>query len=99
MVIGLLTAANAAGQLVFLPTMAAMVDLAGWRVMSLALAVFVLAFVPVRLADAGSAGGFGLPRLRRHGPAGAAPAARAPATRSRSPLGRWPTARVRAISG
>jgi sugar phosphate permease len=49
MVIGLLTAANAAGQLVFLPTMAALVSLAGWRVMSLTLAGIVLAFVPILL--------------------------------------------------
>ena len=47
MVIGLLTAANAAGQLVFLPTMAALVSIAGWRIMSLTLAGIVLAFVPV----------------------------------------------------
>jgi len=46
-VIGLLTAANAAGQLVFLPTMAALVTVAGWRVMSLTLAGTVMAFVPV----------------------------------------------------
>ena len=47
LVIGLLTAGNAAGQLVFLPTMAALVTSAGWRVMSLTLAVCVLVFVPV----------------------------------------------------
>ena len=47
LVIGLLTAANAAGQLVFLPTMAALVTYAGWRVMSLALAATVMIFVPV----------------------------------------------------
>jgi sugar phosphate permease len=47
LVIGLLTAANAAGQLIFLPTMAAVIALAGWRAMSLALAVVVLAFVPL----------------------------------------------------
>jgi hypothetical protein len=35
-VVGLLTAANAAGQLVFLPTMASLVTHFGWRVMSLA---------------------------------------------------------------
>jgi sugar phosphate permease len=46
-VIGLLTAANAAGQLVFLPTMAALVTFAGWRIMSLSLAGIVMAFVPV----------------------------------------------------
>jgi sugar phosphate permease len=47
LVVGLLTAANAAGQLVFLPTMAALVTYAGWRVMSLALATTVMVFVPV----------------------------------------------------
>jgi sugar phosphate permease len=47
LVIGLLTAANAAGQLVFLPTMAALATHAGWRIMSLALAVVVMAFVPL----------------------------------------------------
>ena len=31
LVVGMLTAANAAGQLVFLPTMAALVTHAGWR--------------------------------------------------------------------
>ena len=39
LVIGVLTAGNAAGQLVFLPTMAALATSAGWRVMSLTLAV------------------------------------------------------------
>ena len=38
LVVGLLMAANAAGQLVFLPTMASLVAQFGWRVMSLALA-------------------------------------------------------------
>ena len=47
LVIGVLTAANAAGQLVFLPTMAALVTEAGWRVMSLSLAGIVMLFVPV----------------------------------------------------
>src|SRR5438105_9066302 len=47
LVIGILTAANAAGQLVFLPTMAALVTHAGWRTMTLILAGSVLAFVPV----------------------------------------------------
>lgn len=46
LVVGLLTAANAAGQLVFLPTMAALATYAGWRVMSVVLAVVVMAFVP-----------------------------------------------------
>ncbi len=46
-VIGVLTAGNAAGQLIFLPTMAAIVTEAGWRTMSLCLAAVTLAFVPV----------------------------------------------------
>jgi sugar phosphate permease len=46
LVLGVLTAANAAGQLVFLPTMAGLVSYAGWRMMSLILAAIVLVFVP-----------------------------------------------------
>jgi MFS family permease len=46
-VVGLLTAANAAGQLVFLPTMASLVTHAGWRIMSLVLAAAVVVFLPV----------------------------------------------------
>ena len=47
LVIGILTAASAAGQLVFLPSMAALVTYAGWRVMSLSLAASVVIFVPL----------------------------------------------------
>ena len=47
LVVGLLMASNAAGQLVFLPTMASLVALAGWRVMSLALAATAMIFMPV----------------------------------------------------
>jgi sugar phosphate permease len=47
LVVGVLTAANAAGQLIFLPSMAALVTYAGWRAMSLSLAVLVMAFVPL----------------------------------------------------
>src|SRR4051812_14817656 len=47
LVIGVLTAGNAAGQLVFLPTMAALVLSFGWRVMALTLSVSVLVFVPL----------------------------------------------------
>ncbi|MGC2412324.1 MAG: MFS transporter [Stellaceae bacterium] len=47
LVIGILTAASAAGQLVFLPSMAALVTYAGWRVMSLTLAASVVIFVPL----------------------------------------------------
>jgi sugar phosphate permease len=47
LVVGLLTAANAAGQLVFLPTMAQLVTAAGWRDMSLVLVVIIFAFLPL----------------------------------------------------
>ncbi|HVH74620.1 MAG TPA: MFS transporter [Stellaceae bacterium] len=47
LVVGVLTAANAAGQLVFLPTMAELATNAGWRVMSFALAGTVVAFLPL----------------------------------------------------
>lgn len=47
LVVGILTAANAAGQLIFLPTMAALATHAGWRVMTLAVAAIVMLFVPV----------------------------------------------------
>jgi sugar phosphate permease len=46
-VVGLLTAANAAGQLVFLPTMASLVTQVGWRAMSLILAGSVIVFLPL----------------------------------------------------
>ena len=46
-VVGLLTAANAAGQLVFLPTMASLVTHFGWRFMSLVLAGAVIVFLPL----------------------------------------------------
>src|SRR5205823_1411293 len=47
LVVGLLMASNAAGQLIFLPTMASLLTHVGWRVMSLALAGTALAFVPM----------------------------------------------------
>ena len=47
LVLGLLTAANAAGQLLFLPTLASLVTQAGWRVMSVALAAIVAVFIPL----------------------------------------------------
>ena len=47
LVVGLLTAANAAGQLVFLPTMASLVTHSGWRIMSLVLAGVVIVFLPL----------------------------------------------------
>ncbi len=47
LVIGILTAGNAAGQLVFLPSMASLIEAFGWRVMSLVLAGVVIALAPV----------------------------------------------------
>jgi sugar phosphate permease len=47
LVVGVLTAANAAGQLVFLPSLAGLVTHFGWRAMSLVLAGTVVAFVPL----------------------------------------------------
>ena len=47
LVVGILTAASAAGQLVFLPTMAALAIGAGWRMESLVLAASVVALLPV----------------------------------------------------
>jgi sugar phosphate permease len=47
LVVGLLTAANAAGQLVFLPNLAELVTHFGWRTMSLVLASTVVVFVPL----------------------------------------------------
>jgi predicted MFS family arabinose efflux permease len=47
LVVGVLMASNAAGQLVFLPTLASLVTHMGWRVMSIALAGTALAFVPL----------------------------------------------------
>jgi sugar phosphate permease len=47
LVVGVLTAANAAGQLVFLPSLAALATDFGWRVMSVALAGTVIIFVPL----------------------------------------------------
>jgi MFS family permease len=53
LVVGLLTAANAAGQLIFLPTLATLVTQAGWRVMSVVLAAIVAVFIPfIALFDA-----------------------------------------------
>jgi sugar phosphate permease len=47
LVVGVLTAANAAGQLIFLPSMAAVATHAGWRIMALGLGAILIAFVPV----------------------------------------------------
>ncbi|HML11303.1 MAG TPA: MFS transporter [Stellaceae bacterium] len=49
LVVGILTAATAAGQLVFLPLLAGIVTEAGWRTMSLVLAAAVLALAPLLL--------------------------------------------------
>src|SRR5262249_56944616 len=50
LVVGILTAANAAGQLIFLPAMAAIVTHAGWRAMSWLLGGAVIVFVPLLIA-------------------------------------------------
>ena len=47
LVVGILTAGYAAGQLVFLPTMAALATHAGWRMMSLVLAGTIIVFLPL----------------------------------------------------
>ena len=47
LVVGILTAGYAAGQLVFLPTMAALATSAGWRIASLVLVAAVVTLVPV----------------------------------------------------
>jgi sugar phosphate permease len=47
LVVGILTAGFAAGQLVFLPTMAALATNAGWRIASLVLVAAVVALLPV----------------------------------------------------
>ena len=47
LVVGILTSGYAAGQLVFLPTMAALVTHGGWRLMSLVLAGTVLLLLPL----------------------------------------------------
>jgi sugar phosphate permease len=47
LVVGILTAANAAGQLIFLPTMAQLISAAGWRIMSLVLAGSVVVLLPL----------------------------------------------------
>ena len=47
LVVGILTAGYAAGQLVFLPTMATLATNAGWRIASLALVAAVVVLLPV----------------------------------------------------
>jgi MFS family permease len=89
LVLGFLTAAAAAGQMIFLPPMAAIVSAAGWRVMSLALAVVVAALLPLvaffmreRPADLG---------LRRYGESG-------PATPRVEPAGNPLTSALRVLA-
>ena len=101
LVIGVLTAGNAAGQLVFLPTMAALATSFGWRVMALTLAVSVLVFVPLvswLMRDRPDAVGLRAYGETRAGAAGRI-AALAPAIRSRSASARSATGSARAISG
>ncbi len=98
LVVGVLTAANAAGQLVFLPSLATLVTHAGWRVMSLTLGGVLIVFVPVlmllmrdRPEHLGLAqyGDSAVPSRCRH----------RRATRWRSRYGRLARVRGRAISG
>ncbi len=49
LVVGILTAGSAAGQLVFLPVMAALVETATWRIASLVIAAGALAVIPLVL--------------------------------------------------
>jgi MFS family permease len=49
LVMGILTAANATGQLIFLPVIASVTESAGWRAASLVIAVAALAVVPLVL--------------------------------------------------
>ena len=98
LVVGILTAANAAGQLVFLPTMAALASAAGWRIVSLVLATCVVLLLPVlavlmrdRPEDLG---------LARYGEGtGRGRPLRPPATRSRRRSAGSPPACARATSG
>jgi predicted MFS family arabinose efflux permease len=53
LVMGILTAGNATGQLVFLPIVAALAESAGWRVASLVIACAALAVVPLVIAFIG----------------------------------------------
>ena len=54
LVMGVLTAGGATGQLVFLPVVAALADSAGWRVASLVIAGAALAVVPLVIAFLGN---------------------------------------------
>ena len=69
MVVGLLTAANAGGQLIFLPTNAALITYAGWRVMALVLAgVVLLVVLPLLLLMRDHPAGYRSLPLWRHDP-------------------------------
>ncbi len=95
LVVGLLTASNAAGQLVFLPVLAGLATYAGWRAMSFALAAVVIVFVPLvallmrnrpedlGLAPYGDLGGYETTRTVAGNPVGVAFRALAEGARSR----------------
>ena len=78
---GLLTAANAAGQLIFLPVLAMLAERYGWRGVSVTVTLVIAAAVPVVALL--------LPELPADvglGPFGSRDGARAPAAASRQPL-------------
>ena len=54
LVVGILTAANAAGQLVFLPTMASLATNSGWRLMSLVLTGTIIVSLPILVLAGGN---------------------------------------------
>jgi MFS family permease len=94
LVSGILTAASATGQLIFLPTIAHIVQSAGWRTASLTISVCALAVVPVvllflreRPADVGALPSGGtpadvVPPLRTGAAAGVGTLVRAARTRT-----------------
>jgi len=98
LVVGILTAGFAAGQLVFLPTMAALATSAGWRLASVVLVAAVVVLLPVvaLLMRAGPAISI-LPATARR--ADRDRPLRPPATRSRWRSARSLTACVRVTSG
>ncbi len=63
LVVGLLTASNASGQLVFLPLLATVAQHFGWQSVPWVVALVILALIPVVAADAGRE-----PRQRRARP-------------------------------
>ena len=106
LVIGVLTAASATGQLIFLPVIAWAAEPSSWRVASLIIAAAALAVVPLvllllrdRPADLGVTP-YGATR-RLHRPAPVDAAARGPPRRcgrSRTPRGRGRSGRWRSAS-